>query len=124
MQFAGAHLLLSLVSFNVGVEIGQVLVLVLLVPVVRALFRFVLPERIGTMVLSILVGHVAWHWMAERWGALREFPMPVPGAVELLTGVRIALVAVIVAAAVWTGRLLVARAAVRQGSPGAPEHTR
>jgi hypothetical protein len=110
MQFAGAHLLLSLVSFNAGVEIGQVLVLVLLVPAVQALFRFVLPERIGTIVLSILVGHVAWHWMAERWSALREFPMPVPGAVELLTGVRVALLAVIVAAAVWAGRRLAARA--------------
>jgi hypothetical protein len=115
MQFAGAHLLLSLVSFNVGVEIGQVLVLVLLVPAVQALFRFVLPERIGTTVLSILVGHVAWHWMAERWSALREFPMPVPGAVELLTGVRLALVAVLAAAAVWAGRRLVARASRTAG---------
>ena len=32
LQFAGSHLLTSLLSFNVGVEIGQLLVLCLLVP--------------------------------------------------------------------------------------------
>ncbi len=32
LQFAGAHVLTSLLSFNVGIELGQLLVLVLLVP--------------------------------------------------------------------------------------------
>ena len=32
LQFAGSHLLTSLLSFNVGVELGQLLVLVLLIP--------------------------------------------------------------------------------------------
>ncbi len=32
LQFAGSHLLTSLLSFNVGVELGQLLVLALLVP--------------------------------------------------------------------------------------------
>src|SRR5581483_11212634 len=41
MQFAGSHLLASLLAFNVGVELGQLLVLALLVPVLKALFRFV-----------------------------------------------------------------------------------
>ena len=39
MQFAGPHLLLSLVSFNVGVELGQVLVLLFLLPVLAILFK-------------------------------------------------------------------------------------
>ena len=33
LQFAGSHLLTSLLSFNVGVELGQLLVLALLIPV-------------------------------------------------------------------------------------------
>src|SRR5262249_59215880 len=33
LQFAGSHLLTSLLSFNVGVELGQLLLLVLLIPV-------------------------------------------------------------------------------------------
>jgi len=36
LQFAGSHLLTSLLSFNVGVELGQLLVLVLLIPVATA----------------------------------------------------------------------------------------
>jgi hypothetical protein len=109
MQFAGGHLLLSLLSFNVGVEIGQVLVLLALVPIVQASFRFVLPERIGTIVLSLLIGHVAWHWMADRWTALREFPLPVLDAATLLAAVRVLIAVVIVAAAGWLGRRIVTR---------------
>jgi hypothetical protein len=36
LQFAGSHLLASLLSFNVGAELGQLLVLVLLVRVLSA----------------------------------------------------------------------------------------
>ncbi len=38
LQFAGAHLLTSLLSFNVGVEFGQLLVLALMVPILGLLF--------------------------------------------------------------------------------------
>src|SRR5207247_777892 len=37
LQFAGSHLLTSLLSFNLGVELGQLLVLVLLVPALEIL---------------------------------------------------------------------------------------
>ena len=66
LQFAGSHLLTSLLSFNVGVELGQLLVLVLLIPALDLLFRYVVAERVGTVILSALVGHTAWHWMTER----------------------------------------------------------
>ena len=39
LQFAGSHLLTSLLAFNVGVELGQLLVLVILVPLLNLLFR-------------------------------------------------------------------------------------
>jgi hypothetical protein len=73
LQFAGGHLVTSLLSFNVGVELGQLLVLVLLVPALAALFRFGVKEKIGTIVLSALVAHTGWHWMTERWGVLRQY---------------------------------------------------
>ena len=47
LQFAGSHLLASLLSFNIGVELGQLLVLVLLVPLLELLFRAVVAERMG-----------------------------------------------------------------------------
>ena len=56
LQFAGSHLLTSLLAFNVGVELGQVLVLLRLVPALSLLFRYVVAERVGTIVLSALVG--------------------------------------------------------------------
>jgi hypothetical protein len=73
LQFAGDHLLTSLLSFNVGVEIGQLAVLVLAVPALDLLFRYVVAERIGTIVLSALVAHTGWHWLTERGGALTRF---------------------------------------------------
>jgi hypothetical protein len=72
LQFAGEHVLTSLLSFNVGIELGQLLVLVLLVPVLNLVFRYV-NERVGGIVLAVVVGHTAWHWLAERFGALRSF---------------------------------------------------
>jgi HupE / UreJ protein len=109
MQLAGAHLVVSLLSFNVGVEIGQVLVVTALVPAFQVSFRFVLRERLGTIVMSLLIGHIAWHWMAERWSALREFPVPTLDAAAPLIVARVLLVGVIVAAAVWLARRIIAR---------------
>ena len=108
LQFAGAHLLTSLFSFNLGVEIGQVLVLIVLVPALELLFRFGIRERIGTIVLSALVAHVAWHWMAERWNALRSFGMPALDATALAMGMRVLIALVIAAGAVWWVRGYVA----------------
>lgn len=101
MQYAGAHLLASLFSFNLGVELGQLAVLLVLVPALRLLFRLGAPERVGTIVLSALAGHVAWHWMAERWSALRQFPAPALDASMLLTAIRALIVIVVAAIAVW-----------------------
>ena len=73
LQFAGSHLLTSLVSFNVGVELGQLLALGLITPLVGLLFRYVVAERMGTIILSALVAHTGWHWMIERAEVLRRF---------------------------------------------------
>lgn len=73
LQFAGSHLLTSLLSFNIGVELGQLFVLVLMIPALELLFRFVVAERMGTIIVSALVAHTAWHWMLERWDRLRQF---------------------------------------------------
>jgi len=75
LQFAGSHLITSLLSFNVGVELGQLLVLVLLVPALDLLFRHVVAERMGTILLSALVAHTSWHWTIERWEVLSQFPI-------------------------------------------------
>ena len=73
MQFAGTHLLTSLLAFNVGVELGQLLVLALMIPLLEVLFRFVVAERIGTIILSAFVAHTGWHWMTDRADRLAQF---------------------------------------------------
>ena len=47
-------------------ELGQLLVLIVLVPALQLMFRYVVAERMGTIILSAIVAHTAWHWMIER----------------------------------------------------------
>jgi hypothetical protein len=103
LQFAGSHLLTSLLSFNIGVELGQLLVLVLLIPSLDLLFRYVVPERMGTMILSALVAHTGWHWTTERWAALRQFRFqwPVVDAAFLAGAMRWMMLLVIAAGLYW-----------------------
>jgi hypothetical protein len=103
MQFAGSHLLAALLSFNVGVEIGQLVVLAMLVPALTVLFRFVVAERVGTIILSALIAHTGWHWMIERGDRLRQFQFEWPPLnAALLAGVlRWVMVALILAGVAW-----------------------
>ena len=100
LQFAGSHLVTSLVAFNVGVELGQVAVLVVLVPALNLLFRGV-PERAGILILSALVLHTGWHWMTDRWADLRKFPVPTLDAAAAAGLLRWAMAAVVLAGLVW-----------------------
>ncbi|PYU39892.1 MAG: hypothetical protein DMG54_25380 [Acidobacteria bacterium] len=90
LQFAGAHLLTSLLSFNVGVELGQLLVLIVLIPVLQLFFRYAVAERMGTIILSALVAHTGWHWMLDRARVLGQFRFewPVLTAALLATAFR------------------------------------
>jgi hypothetical protein len=72
LQFAGDHVLTSLLAFNLGIELGQLLVLLVLIPALSLLFRYA-PERAGGIVIAVLVGHTAWHWLADRFAELRLF---------------------------------------------------
>ncbi len=122
LQFAGSHLLTSLVSFNVGIEIGQLLVLVLLIPVLEALFRFVVAERVGTIILSALVAHTGWHWMTERAGRLSQFRFewPALSAARLATATRWLIALVLLAGLVWLVAALVRHRAARSVEGDSP----
>ena len=101
LQFAGSHLLTSLLSFNVGVELGQLLVLIILVPLLNVAFRYVLAEKIGTILLSALIAHTGWHWATERGSALMQFPMPELTVAATLTLVRLLMLMLLAAGLVW-----------------------
>jgi len=103
MQFAGSHLLASLLSFNIGVELGQLLVLALMIPALELLFRYVVAERMGTIILSAIVAHTAWHWMIERYHVLSQYQIrwPVLEAAPLAKALRLVMLIVIAAGLVW-----------------------
>ncbi|HCK90101.1 MAG TPA: hypothetical protein DHW54_02890 [Gemmatimonadetes bacterium] len=107
LQFGGSHLLTSLVSFNVGVEFGQLFVLALTVPLLEFLFRKVLPEVGGVVVLSAILAHTGWHWMTERGGQLiqYDFRAPIVGAGFTATALRWLMLVLIIFGTGWLLRL-------------------
>ena len=103
LQFAGSHLAVSLVTFNIGVELGQLFAILLMVPVLDFAFKRALPERIGTILLSALVAHSAWHWTATRASELRQyrFEWPAFDLILLAAFMRWMALGLILAGAVW-----------------------
>lgn len=112
LQFAGAHLMTSLVAFGAGVAAGQILVLLIIVPAVYALARL-LSERAAMFLLSLVAGHIAWHWMVERGALLSRYPFLWPAGTPALTLVRWATGVVIAVAAFWVLWMTIGRSAPR-----------
>jgi len=78
LQFAGSHVITSVIAFNAGIVFGQLLVLGLAVPVLSLLFRFVVTERLGTIIVSALSAHVGWHWLTTRVTQLWRYQFMLP----------------------------------------------
>jgi hypothetical protein len=76
LQFAGSYLLVSLLSFNIGIEIGQLAALCVFVPALALLLRGRMAGRMGIIVLSAIVANIAWQWMIRRGEALWQTPWP------------------------------------------------
>jgi hypothetical protein len=85
LQFAGSHLLVSLLAFNVGIEIGQVIAVAVMMPLLYLVRRYVLRGRVGMIILSALVAQTAWSWMLERGGELAQQRWPRPDLADLAT---------------------------------------
>ncbi len=99
LQFAGSHLTMSLLTFNLGVELGQLFILALAIPLLSLLFRYVVAERMGTILLSAVVAHTAWHWMTERASTLGQYRFQWPTldaafAVGVMRGLMLVLILV------------------------------
>lgn len=108
LQFAGRHLVISLLSFNAGIELGQIAVLLVLLPALALIRRHVRQERIAALLLSALVAHTGWHWMIERGEVLWKTDWPELNAAALTAMAR------------WVAGLLVAVGVVVAFSRRAP----
>jgi len=124
LQFAGSHLVTSLLAFNLGVEIGQVLVLAVAVPVLGWLLNRV-PERVGIIVMSAFIAHTAWHWTTERGASLTEyaFTWPILDAAFGASVLRAAMVLLIAAGAAWALAELQRRLKARDEAPSTEPST-
>ncbi len=100
LQFAGDHFLTALFAFNIGVEIGQLAVILVLIPTTALLFRYVVAEWLGIIILSALVAHTGWHWMLDRGEQLAKFPFPKLDAAFLASAMRGMIAALILVAVV------------------------
>ena len=120
LQFAGDHLVASLLAFNVGVEIGQLVVLLVTIPALVLLFRYVVAERMGTILLSALVAHTAWHWAMERGSALMAYPFPALSLQDMAAGIRLLMVVITAAGLVWLVNTLLTKASGPAAEPSAP----
>lgn len=122
LQFAGDQLLLALVSFNIGVELGQLLFLVVAVPLLSMLLART-DRRLTLALVAGLVLHTAWHWMFERAAVFSAYPLA-PPALDLML-LRGALQAALLAVIAFVLYRLLARFAsalhVTEDSLPAPE---
>ena len=80
LQFSGSHLLVALVGFNLGVEIGQLLLLAAALPLLWFAFRILESndqnldrQNLFVIVLSAIVAHTALHWLNNQWQLLSGY---------------------------------------------------
>ena len=54
------------------------MVIAIAVPVINFLFRHVVAERIGIILLSAIIAHSGWHWMTDRGAELFAYSFQWP----------------------------------------------
>jgi hypothetical protein len=64
-QFAGSHVAVAIVAFDVALVLAVVLAAAVAWVIMQLLARM-LGARLAIVVVSAILGHQAWHWMFER----------------------------------------------------------
>ena len=118
LVFAGDHLTVSLLAFNLGVEFGQILALAVLVPLLLLAGRY-LPQRMLVILLSVFVAHTSWHWLVERWTVVRAYDFLLPEFDRALIAGSLRWLMLLLTATllVWLGKGLFDRFSEEVGGP-------
>jgi len=66
LQLAGGHTIVSVACFDCGLVLAQVTGLIVALAAVRLLFTRTLGPPVGLLVLSLILGHIGWHWMVDN----------------------------------------------------------
>jgi len=83
LQFAGTHRVAAIVAYDFGLAIGLAMVLAVIVPAAILIVRYLVGERVASVIVSALIAHSAWHWTIDRGDILRRFRFEWP-ALDLL----------------------------------------
>ena len=78
LQFAGTHNLLSIVSFSVGLEVGQGFALLVFISALDVLLRFTERKRMEITILAALAADLGWHRFTGRAEQLSQFRLRWP----------------------------------------------
>ena len=127
LQFAGSHQIDSVLSFNIGVELCQLIALALMALAADAVFRRVVDERMGTIIVSGLVLLTAWRSMLDHVERLwqYQFAWPTLTAASEASAMRGLMVILILACMVWLVFGVLGSWLKRHpgdGSAGVPQH--
>jgi hypothetical protein len=107
LQFAGSHPTTSILAFSVGIDAAVAIVTVLMAGALALALGTLVDERIGTIVLSALVAHSAWHALVTRYEEFRRYPLHWPAFDLLLLAsvLRWMMAGIALAAIVWALRV-------------------
>lgn len=108
LQFAGAHTFVSIASFAAGAAAAQLALVAACALMLVGLFRLVVTERLGIVLLSALIGHTGWHAFTNRTATLWRYQLPAPtlSAASLADMLRWLMLAVIAAGVMWLGSVM------------------
>ncbi len=70
LSFAGDHIPLALFSFNLGVELGQAMVVIAVLPLLHLAGGNDRARLLVNGLLSVVAGHAAWHLFEPRFSEL------------------------------------------------------
>jgi hypothetical protein len=101
LQYAGEHIFTALLAFNAGVAIAQIAALLVLAAALTLLFRRVVADWLGTIILSALAIESAWDWMLAGATQMAGLPRPGLDATFTATALSAALAALMLAGGVW-----------------------
>jgi uncharacterized membrane protein YdbT with pleckstrin-like domain len=88
------------------VELGQILVLLVVLPALSLLFRHPLVTRFGVVILSVIVGHTAWHWMLVQGPVLRRLWS---ATFDITSAIKLASWTVLLLLLCWAGWFIATR---------------
>jgi hypothetical protein len=100
-QFGGRHPIASIISFDIGLQAGQLVMLGLVAVPLVLLSRLLVAERMRRIILSALLLSVAWNVTQARFLAMKDLQWPMLTAPVLVTASSWLLVIVGAAGALW-----------------------